>query len=64
MRDEYLPDADERGESRVENWFHDNVRGDIATCSCGKQFKLDEGMTLSPDPYAIPVCPDCFERFA
>lgn len=38
------------------------LEGDIATCCCGNKFKLSEGETLSPDPYAIPVCGECFEK--
>lgn len=58
----YIPDPIERGEDRCEAWAFENVRGNVATCSCGDTFNLDEGETLSPDPYAIPVCPKCFEQ--
>lgn len=47
-------------EQRCEDWAFDNVVGDEAVCSCGKKFKLSEGEMLSPDPYGVPVCPDCF----
>lgn len=50
----------ERGEDRCESWAIDNVRGDEMKCCCGRTCKLSEAETLSPDPYAIPVCPDCF----
>lgn len=59
---DYIPDPIERGEARCEAWAFENVRGDIATCYCGNTFKFSEGETLSPDPYAIPVCGECFEK--
>ena len=59
---DYIPDPIEVGESRCENWYFENVKGDIATCCCGNTFKLSDGETLSPDPYAIPVCGECFEK--
>ncbi|MHA2047627.1 MAG: hypothetical protein ACW99G_22835 [Candidatus Thorarchaeota archaeon] len=58
----HIPDPFERGEDRCENWYYENVKNGIATCSCGKEFKFEEGQALSPDPYAIPVCPECFEE--
>lgn len=39
----------------------ETVKGDVMTCYCGKTCTLDEAETLSPDPYAILVCPSCFE---
>jgi hypothetical protein len=58
----YIPDPIEIGEDRCENWAFANVEGNIATCSCGNKFELDKGKTLSPDPYAIPVCEKCFNK--
>lgn len=56
-----IPDHIEQAESRCERWADENVDADgIATCSCGRKFKLEEGETLSPNPYAIPVCRVCF----
>ena len=57
-----LPDPIERGESACEQWADNNLIGDIMTCFCGRQCKIDEAETLSPDPYAIPICPDCFNE--
>lgn len=57
-----IPDPIERGEDACEAWALENVKDDIATCCCGNEFKLSEGETLSPDPYAIPVCWECFEK--
>jgi len=59
----HVPDPIERGEIRAESWYFDNVKNGVATCVCGKQFKLDEGDFVSPDPYAPPVCPDCFQEW-
>jgi hypothetical protein len=58
-----LPDQIEMMESACEWWADENVKGDMATCSCGRQFKLVDGETLDPNPYAIPVCPTCFEEW-
>lgn len=63
MPAEYLPDPVERGVARCEAWADENVDGDEATCGCGRTFKLEDGETISPDPYAIPICPLCFEEW-
>lgn len=57
-----LPDPIELGEMRCEAWADENAVGDKFRCDCGNLFSLDEGATLSPDPYAIPVCGECFEK--
>ena len=62
MTNRYIPDIAERGERRAEGWAALNVRGDEFTCGCGTVCDLERGETLSPDPYAIPVCPLCFDR--
>lgn len=56
-----IPDPIERGEARCEAWAAENVRGNVATCQCGNEFNLRDAQTISPDPYAIPVCPECFD---
>lgn len=48
-------------EDRAEAWAIDNMRGDEFKCSCGKWCKLSEGETMSPNPYAIPLCRQCFD---
>lgn len=58
----YIPDPIERGEQRCGDWYFDNVRNGIATCDCGKEFRLEDGEALSADPYAIPVCGECFDK--
>jgi len=57
-----LPDFCERGESRCEEWEAHSVHGYTFTCCCGNRCLLSLGETLSPDPYAIPVCPECFAK--
>lgn len=32
-------------------------------CTCGKLFHYDDGHVVSPDPWAMPVCPDCFDEY-
>ena len=33
-------------------------------CGCGKIFDADsEGGCISPNPYAMPVCGDCLEKY-
>ena len=59
---EYLPDPIERGEARIEAWRDDNVIGRQFRCCCGKWCDMRYGETLSPDPFAILVCPVCFEE--
>lgn len=62
----HIPDPIERGEAACELWAADNIRivdgVDIATCSCGGEFRLVDGQSTSHDPYAIPVCPQCFQK--
>lgn len=59
----HVPDFHEIGEARCEDWAFENLHGDMFTCQCGKECNLNAGETLSPDPYAIPVCPECFENY-
>jgi hypothetical protein len=59
-REERIPDPIERGEARCEDWLFDSKVGDKHRCSCGRLFSLEDGETVSADPYAIPVCPTCF----
>jgi hypothetical protein len=54
-----VPDPIEQGESRMERWAEENMRGDEFRCECGKWFPLDEGVPSSQDPYSQPICGDC-----
>lgn len=58
-----VPDPIERGEQKCEDWHDQCVDGDEFVCDCGNRCKLSDGETLSPDPYAIPVCQDCFNDY-
>ena len=58
----YLPDYFEMREDACEDWYYKNVKDGIATCGCGKTFKLEDGQMASADPYGIPVCPDCSNK--
>jgi hypothetical protein len=31
-------------------------------CDCGNLFNAAEGEVLSPNPYAMPVCQECFKK--
>lgn len=60
----YLPDPIEAGESRAERAFAELEQpGGLMKCyQCDAIFDPQEcGGTLSPDPYAMPVCGKCFE---
>ncbi len=57
-----LPDFCERGEARCEAWEFDNVIGNRFRCCCGEWCDMERAETLSLDPYAIPVCPNCFAK--
>ena len=59
---ERLRDPIERGEDRCDAWASQAVEGDSFLCDCGRWCNLDDGETLSPDPYAIPVCRECFSE--
>ena len=55
----YFPDPVERGEVSAEEHMINNM----FKCGCGKLVDINEAETLSPDPYAIPVCHDCFDEW-
>ena len=59
---DFLPDYLEWREMACEKWYENVDKDGNAKCYCGKTFKLSEGVQMSPDPYAIPVCPDCFDE--
>ena len=59
----YLPDPIERMEASAERWAEENVEGNMFKCSCGKMCKLEDGQTIDSNPYASPVCMDCFEEW-
>lgn len=57
-----IPDPVEIMSNRAENWAYDNIRDSRFLCGCGKWCDLKDAKTLSPNPYAIPVCPNCCEE--
>lgn len=60
---EYVPDPIERAEASIENWYYDNLQPDgRLKCSCGRLFKLEDGVDSGPSPWAIPMCPTCGEE--
>ena len=60
-----IPDITERLEMGAEDKYFDMLQpGGKLKCDCGKIFDSSEGTTISPNPYAMPVCPTCFENFS
>ena len=59
-----LPDPIERAESRAERQFDDMYVGDgKMRCGCGNVFNMEDGEALSPDPWAMPVCSECAQKY-
>ena len=59
----YLPDPIERAEASAERWADEYIKGNMFKCGCGKMCELEDGQTISSNPYAPPVCMDCFEEW-
>ena len=59
----YIPDPIEIMEASAERWADKNIKGEMFKCGCGKWVKLNDGQPISENPYAPPVCQDCFEEF-
>jgi hypothetical protein len=60
----YIPDPIERAEASAERWAEENVVNySDFLCGCGKLCPLQDGQSLSDNPYAPPVCPDCFQEW-
>ncbi|MFW9876835.1 MAG: hypothetical protein ACFFG0_27390 [Candidatus Thorarchaeota archaeon] len=53
----------ERQEKLCEDWEFENVKGNNFRCCCGRWEKLENGETLSVNPYSIPVCTTCFKNW-
>lgn len=61
--DIYIPDPIERMEAAAERQFDEQMTKDGFRCSCGRVFDPDkEGGTVSPNPWAMPVCGECLEK--
>ena len=55
-----MMDPIERGEARCEAWYAEAVRPDgRVKCQCGRLFNLEDGETLTSDPFGIPICRNC-----
>jgi len=59
----YISDHIERMENVVEAWADDNIKGSKFLCSCGKWCELNDAETLSSNPYALPVCSVCADKW-
>lgn len=58
-----LPDPLEAAENRCESWADEHSDRDGFDCSgCGKRTSWVEAETMSVDPYALPVCGECFNK--
>jgi len=59
-----MMDHIERMEASAERNYDEMDQGEgKLKCSCGKIFNVDEGQTVDPNPWAMPVCPDCFNEY-
>ena len=52
-----------RMEAFVERWADENIKNGKFLCGCGYWFDLKDAETLSANPYSLPVCPDCCEKY-
>lgn len=61
----YLLDPIERREMMAESTYSDMQQpNEKLKCCCGRVFDpSEEGETLTPDPYAIPVCATCAQQY-
>ena len=59
----YIPDPIERAEEAIERWADNNIINEDFICSCGKLCRLIDGQTIDSNPYAIPICPECFDEW-
>lgn len=58
-----LPDFLENLENAAERRYEEMEQPDgKLRCGCGRIFDPNkEGGPMSPNPYAMPICGDCFE---
>lgn len=60
MSIDHIPDPIERGEAYAERAFDERSSPEGFLCDCGRRFDPDsEGGTISPNPWAMPVCGVC-----
>ena len=58
-----IPDPIERLEAFAERWSDENIYGDSFKCDCGEMCELKDGQSIDLNPYAPPVCSDCFKEW-
>lgn len=57
-----MRDIIERSEDSAEERYFEMLQPDgRLRCSCGKLFNVQDAQPASANPYAMPVCPDCFD---
>lgn len=57
-------DIIESMENCAEQRYFDMEQGNgKLKCFCGNIFNEGEGEIVSPNPYSMPVCGECFEKF-
>ena len=58
-----IPDPIEKMEMMAERWADKYIKGNMFECFCGKMCKINDGQSIDDNPYAPPVCLDCFGVF-
>lgn len=60
-----MRDIIENLEAGAEAGYYEMLQPDgRLKCGCSKIFDVEsEGGPISPNPYAMPVCGDCFEKW-
>jgi len=59
-----MKDFIEQLEDAAESSYYETLQPDgRLKCSCGRLFESAEGAVVSPNPYATPVCPSCFDAW-
>lgn len=60
-----MKDIVEYLEAQAEVAYHEMLQPDgRLKCGCGKLFDPDkEGGVVSPNPYAMPICGNCFKKW-
>lgn len=57
-------DVNESMECAAEDTYFKMMQDDgRIKCSCGNVFDENEGSIIHNHPYAMPVCPACFDAF-
>ena len=59
MRD-FIENLEAAAERQYDDMLQPNGK---LKCGCGKLFNSSNGAMVSPNPYAMPVCPSCFNEW-